>query len=112
MAVDTGAGVSIISSETGEKCFFSIPLTPCSTQLYIYTSSTIEVRGQFHADVLYEDQQAALPLIVVQETGPPLLGMNWLHTIRLNNVFKPGLGTMRRITVKLELKEDARPSFF
>ena len=141
MAVDTGAGVSIISSETYEKYFFFMPFTPCSTQLHPYTGSTIGVRGQFHADVLHEDQHVALPLIVVQETGPPLLGRNWLHTIRLNwncilkveaphsdfpdsidqklqatiqrhpNVFKPGLCTMRKITAKLELKEDARRKF-
>ena len=84
MAVDTGAGVSIFSSETDEKYFFSIPLTPCSTQLHTYTGSTIEVQGQFHAYVLYDDQHVGLPLTVVQETGPPLLGRNWLHTIRLN----------------------------
>ena len=90
MAVDTGAGVSIFSVETYEKYFFSIPLTPCSTQLHTYTGCTIEVRGQFYANVLNDDQHAALPLIVVQETGPPLLGRNWLHAIRLNwNVETP-----------------------
>ena len=55
MEVDTGAGVSIFSVETYGKYFFSIPLTPCSTQLHIYTGGTIKVRGQFYADVLYDD---------------------------------------------------------
>ena len=109
MKDDTGAGVSIISSEKYVKHFFSIPLTPCSTQLDTYTSSTIEVRGQ--------------------EIGSIPYGRNWLHTIRLNgtdrilklkfltqtsqipltrnyiqrhpNVFKPGLCTMRKVTAKL-----------
>ena len=111
------------------------------TVAHIHCLGTVEVRGQFHANILCEDQHAAFPLIVVQETGPSLLGRNWLHTIRLNwnrilkveaphsdftdstnqklqatiqrhpNVFKPGLCTMRRITAKLELKDDARPKF-
>ena len=82
-----------------------------------------------------------VPLLVVEGLSPSLFGRDWLSRIRLDgtkicnirvsetdlpqcvasqfrrtiqnnpNVFKPGLGTVKGITAKLEMKPDARPKF-
>ena len=93
------------------------------------------------AHLRYPYQSADVPLLVVEGSGPSLFGRDWLSRIRLDwtkicnirvsktdlpqgvasqlratiqnhpNVFKPGLGTVKGITAKLEMKPDARPKF-
>ena len=141
MEIDTGASISIISQETYQKHFSNIPLVHSSATLHTYTGGTIPVCGQFSADVHYQTKQAILPLTVVSGCGPSLLGRDWLHKIQLNwheilrvnvsspsipalsnqrlqatiqrhsAVFQPGLGTLKVITAKLELKDGAKPKF-
>ena len=141
MELDTGAGVSIISKETYNRHFKSTPLKPCNTRLHTYTGHPVEVSGQFHADLKYHDQHATVPLLVVEGSGPSLFGRDWLAHVNLDwkkicsiqvldsglsqdvrtrlhstiqshpNVFKSGLGTIKGLTAKLELKSDARPKF-
>ena len=82
-----------------------------------------------------------VPLLVVEGSSRSLFGRDWLSRIRLDwtkicnirvsetdlpqcvasqfrrtiqnhpNLFKPGLGTVKGITAKLEMKPDARPKF-
>ena len=82
-----------------------------------------------------------MPLLVVEGSGPSLFGRNWLSHVKLDwkricnihvsdpglpqdvktqlhttvqshpNVFKPGLGTIKGITAKLEMKPNAQPKF-
>ena len=40
--------------------------------------------GMREVEVKYESQGAKLPLVVVEGTGPTLLGRNWLGSIRLD----------------------------
>ncbi len=43
------------------------------------------VLGQLSVDVTYQKQCLQdLKLVVVEGTGPPLLGRNWLHHIKLD----------------------------
>ena len=51
MELDTGAGISIISSEKFHNNFNDISLKPCSTLLHTYTGDNIKVLGQFDASV-------------------------------------------------------------
>ena len=141
MELDTGAGVSVISEETYKKHFSGTPLMPSNTRLRAYTGQTLKVHGQLIAHLKYQDQSADVPLLVVEGSGPSLFGRDWLSRIRLDwtkicnirvsetvlpqgvasqlrttiqnhpNVFKPGLGTVKGITAKLEMKPDARPKF-
>ena len=81
----------------------------------------------------YHGQNAVLPLLVVQEDGPSLIGRNWLAQIRLDwnnifsinnrqsledllnqhsSVFQDELGTVRDVKVKLYVKENCTPTFF
>ena len=89
--------------------------------------------------VKYNEQYAKLSLIVTPGNGPSLLGRNWLSCFKLNweslftvsevpdddskmklerllekhnEVFKDELGTLKDVTVHLDLKEGAIPKFF
>ena len=74
-----------------------------------------------------------LPLLVVKEDSPALIGRNWLTKIQLDwrnifanseeqqlddllhrysSVFEDKLGTVRDLKVKLSVKENSNPKFF
>ena len=87
----------------------------------------------------YQNQSADVPLIVVEGSGSSSFGRNWLSHVKLDwkkicsipvsdtglpqdvkswlhtaiqsypEVFKLGLGTIKGITAKLEMKSDAQP---
>ena len=80
--------------------------------------------------VVYGEQKAKLPLLVVPGSGPSLLGRNWLKLIHLNwpeikkvsleldtllnkygNLFKDELGTVQNYQVKLHVNSEAPPRF-
>ena len=91
MEVDTGAAVSIISNKTRNSIpnLRKLVLQSTSAKLRTYTGETIQVVGELSVKVEYHGQNAVLPLLVVQEEGPSLIGRNWLTQIRLDwkNVF-------------------------
>ena len=141
MELDTGAGVSIISQETYNRHFKETPLQPSVTLLQTYTGHPVQVSGQFPVKLEYQKQNVTVPLLVVKGSGPSLFGRNWLSHVKLDwkkicsirvsdpglpqdvktqlhttvqchsNVFKPGLGTIRGITAKLEMKPDSQLKF-
>ena len=139
--LDTGAGVSIISQETYNRHFKETPLQPSVTLLQTYTGHPVQVSGQFPVKLEYQNQNVTVPLLVVKGSGPSLFGRNWLSRVKLDwkkicsirvsdpglpqdvktqlhttvqchfNVFKPGLGTIKGITTKLEMKHDSQLKF-
>ena len=141
MELGTDAGASVISEETYKKLFIGTPLMPSNTRLRAYRGHPLKVHGQLMAQLKYQDQSADVPLLVVEGSGPSLFGKDWLSRVRLDwtkicnirvsetnlpqgvasqlrttvqnhpDVFKPGLGTVKGITAKLEMKPDARPKF-
>ena len=114
---------------------------PSNTHLCAYTGHPLKVHRQLIAHLGYQDQSADVPLLVVEGSGPSLFGRDWLPQIRLDwtkicnirvsetdlpgvvasqlhttiqnhpNIFKSGLGTVKGITAKLEMKPDACPKF-
>ena len=50
----------------------------------------VKVTGQVKMSVKYEEQEAVLPVLVIQGKGPNLIGRNWLQEIKLNwrNIFQ------------------------
>ena len=84
MLLDTGASVSIIPESLYKKSFRDLPLMPSYEELKAYGGKSIPVRGQIKVNVKYEAQEKELPLIVVGNQGPPLLGRNRLESLRLN----------------------------
>ena len=132
MELDTGASLSLISEATYKA--LSLPaLSHTDIILSTYTGEKISPLGCIDVKVMYQSQEATLPLLVVAGEGPNLIGRNWLDYLKLDwsgiktlnsfsslgtvldkhtEVFHPHLGKLRDVTAKLYVKSDARPHFF
>ena len=86
MKVNNGASVSIISEYTYNKLWTHNipPLQETTLKLRTYTGETLQIHGAITVDVTYHDQTDTLPLLVVEGTGPSLMGRDWLTKIRLD----------------------------
>ena len=86
MELDTGAALTIMSETT----YYALwpqggPTIHQSTiSLKTYTGEPIKVRGRAEVQVEYNDQTLQLPILVVEGSGPTLLGRNCLHELRLD----------------------------
>ena len=131
MELDTGASVSIMSEEAWKKRFPKAPLEKSTLKLRTYTGEALDIIGQAHLQVAYQDQTANLPLQIIKGKGPRLFGRNWLRDIKLNwgsikkiscdldnvltkhkSVFNDKLGTMQGTKAKLFVKSGSKPKFF
>ena len=131
MQVDTGAAVSIMPEATFRQLWPNRELLPSQIRLQAYTKVPIPVIGCCIVNVGYEGQSAEMPLVIVADTGPALLGRDWLGQIRLNwhqihhvhnsslqsllaqhsAVFEEGLGTLQGYQAKIYVDSDAIPRF-
>ncbi len=85
MEVDTGAVLSVISEKERQVLFPTVHLRSTGIVLRTYTGQHMKVLGEISVHVQYLRQDVPeLPLIVVQEDGPCLLGRNWLSHIQLD----------------------------
>lgn len=133
--LDTGASTTVIPKSVHQELFPDLTLTPSSVVLKTYTGQTVTVCGQVIVSVSYQSEHFDLPLLVVETTGPPLLGRNWLETIKLNwnsifhtdttdvtpglqrimaaynNVFNDNAGQLRNHVQHIFLRENATPIF-
>ena len=85
MEVDSGAAVSLATETAVASLLTSTELHPSNTVLKTYTGEQIPVKGVLKVDVEYGQQRCAqLNLLVVQGSGPCLLGRDWLAVLRLD----------------------------
>ena len=84
MTLDTGAAVSVMSSEMWQEKLPQLKLQQSSLLLKTYTGEPLKLQGETNVTVTYQGQEVKLPLVVVTGNGPPLLGRNWLEHIKLN----------------------------
>ena len=91
MEIDTGVAVSIISDRTCTSLPYleKLPLQPTQATLRTYTGENILVLGELSVIVTCQGTNHTLPLLVVKEDGPSLIGRNWLTKIPLDwkNIF-------------------------
>ena len=136
MEVDTGAAVTLISKNTYEKSWpqdEAPQLQDAHLNLRTYTGEKLPILGSASVTVEYKGQREELRLLVVEGSGPSLLGRDWLgklrldwselHSIRsqhsaLDNVlakhqalFKDELGTVRGTTAKIHVAPEVHPRF-
>ena len=134
LEVDTGATVTVMSEKTFRHLFPSQRLQRSAVGLKTYTGEPMRIAGEVQVKVLYKDQPSReLPLVVVQGSGPTLLGRNWLRHFRLDwnsiksvsarkdplatllqeydEVFTDELGTIKPAKAKLCVSPTATPKF-
>ena len=131
MEVDTGSSVSLVSQSTFRKLWPERKLSECNYRLRSYAEEPIKVLGCMEVEVKYKGQEVRLPLIVVEGSGPTLLGRSWLENVVLDwheirhlstsslqdvlnkypDVFREGLGTLKNFEAKIHVDTNATPRF-
>lgn len=86
--VDTGAPVTIISTEDKKRYFPAEKLLPSDLELVSYCNNRINVEGMLNVTTEYRSESFELPLYVSNVRKQPLLGRQWITgmQIDLNNV--------------------------
>eukprot|EP00731_Ephydatia_muelleri_P017067 Em0010g165a len=134
--IDTGSAVTLVSERTWKKLNLDVKLRNSRVLLRTYTGDPISVVGEAKVAVSYNQQLSTLVLYVVKGTGPILLGRDWLRHIKLDwktvgqvasvnratmldsllkryhEVFQGGLGTLKGVHARLQVKPNAVPKFF
>ncbi|XP_064479042.1 uncharacterized protein K02A2.6-like [Ornithodoros turicata] len=141
MELDTGAAVSVISEENYLRMFSDVSLNCTNVVLRTLTGEMLKPLGVLEVTVEYRGQRYSLPLHVIRDHGPSLIGRDWLEHIKFDwtsvhkldasraqenkncsraisepcskysSLFKGDLGHIKGEVVKLHLKENARPCF-
>ena len=106
-------------------------LQQSTVNLHMYSGESDGVLGKFSVDVSYRDQQATLPLLVVDGSVPSLLGWDWMAHLRLDwtsiphiwygplwkllnryqTLFQDGVGTLKGYEAKLHIDPQAVPKY-
>uniref|UniRef100_A0A452HI29 ribonuclease H n=1 Tax=Gopherus agassizii TaxID=38772 RepID=A0A452HI29_9SAUR len=133
MELDTGAAISLVSETVYKEKLQHLPLKATKTVLKTYTGEAVPMLGTIDVKVELNGQAAKLPLFVVRGNYPALMGRSWLGKIQLNwaevhwmtkeetsltpilrkhaAVFGDDLGSMKGITVTLNIKPDSPPKY-
>ncbi|KAI4885438.1 hypothetical protein NFI96_003949 [Prochilodus magdalenae] len=137
MELDTGAAVSVISSELYKDKFAHLRLRTTNVVLKTYTGELLQPEGRLKVWVKLNKQRVRLPLYVIKGEAPPLFGREWLRNINLDwreiktvrtersassenlesvlnrhaEVFSKELGTLRGFEASLTLRPDQQPKF-
>ena len=131
MEIDTGAALSLISKTTYSQLWSegrAPTLEKLPIRLRTYTGEELKLVGKAVVKVCVENQEEVLDLLVVEGSGPSLLGRDWLSKIQLNwkeihkvhtkqasleeiltdhsNLFKDELGTIKGTSAKLHINPD------
>ena len=125
--IDTGASVSVLNATTNKE---RQELRKSGAVLCTYSGELIAILGTIEVNVQYEDQQASVPLVVVEGNGPNLVGRDWLKVFKLKwaeigllskapthwpilekcpEVFQEGLGTLQNTTAKMYVDPLTQP---
>ena len=142
MEVDTGAAVSLAPESAIVALLPSAEPQPFNVVLKTYTGEQIPVKGVLSVTVRYGQQSYSnLKLLIVQGSGPSLMGRDWLKVVRLDwrniakvtssvptsadlthqiaalqeryqKVFSESLGTISPFQAKLSVTKDALPKYF
>nr|XP_061825224.1 uncharacterized protein K02A2.6-like [Nerophis lumbriciformis] len=133
MQIDTGSKASIISDGVYKKVLRHLPLRPSDTRFKTYRGEPVPMAGMTDVVVQSNNQVRKIPIYIVKGDYPAILGRVWLekmklswHTVKMvsptatslaailrkhDEVFRKELGSMKDITVKLNIKPETTPKF-
>ena len=81
--LDTGTLHTIVSHRDWQR-LGSPQLRPTTLTLTCYGGQSLVVRGESVVSVRHGQQRHDLSLVVIDNDGPPLLGLHWIRTLRLD----------------------------
>lgn len=90
MEVDTGAAATIINEETYKRVIEGNlvknpqQLETAKVKPRTYTGELVKVIGTLSVTVKYEKPEVELQTLVVEGSGPDLMGRDWLSVLTLN----------------------------
>ncbi|XP_062620753.1 uncharacterized protein K02A2.6-like [Saccostrea cucullata] len=135
MEIDTGASVSIISEET-YKAIGKPDLQESKAKLKTYTGDEIPILGTCRVKVEYKSKSVNIPITVVRNRGPSLMGRDWLGEFQLDwseifsisefnkseglkktldkfeDVFRDELGAVKGMKAKIYVDQAAQPRYY
>lgn len=137
--LDSGASVSAIPFNVFTEKFQYFELSESELKLQAYTGHNIDVIGQFHPEIRFNDKVNNLKLLVVDSDGPSILGRDFLrrfgisfaeiNSIKSNfvrtgdsltlegiltnhsSVFEKGVGKFKHKQVHLSIDDNVNPIF-
>eukprot|EP00731_Ephydatia_muelleri_P014717 Em0008g437a len=139
MEIDTGAARTVMSQQAFKSTWgksVAPVLHDTHIKLCTYTGESLKVLGVADVTVMYKGQETKLPLVVVGQGGPNLLGRDWLRALKLDwgairlisanakhssweqilknhaALFKEELGTVKGVVAKVHVEATAAPSFY
>ena len=84
MLVDTGASVSILSMKWFKSLWTGahrLAIKPSGVNLRTYSGERLRVVGEAAVQVTYRGQKHSLMITIVEGSGPPLLGRDWVYKL-------------------------------
>ena len=105
MELDTGAAVSLLPYQVYQENFAHLPLDKTQVRLKTYTGEHVLPRGLIKVEVRKGTESARLPLLVVNGTGPPLFGRNWLAKIPIDWSYIKSLTCSTTVTLRQQRLE-------
>ncbi|KOB64775.1 putative tick transposon [Operophtera brumata] len=84
--IDIGSRISAVSKSFYDKHLSYLPTTSDGNKFHSYTGEAIVPLGRVTVKVTYRDVTLPLPLYIVNNGGPPLLGRQWLRKLKLNSI--------------------------
>ena len=139
MELDTGATVSVINETDYNQLDISSKLQPTDIRLRAYGDEIITPIGKVSVEVSHTNDKAELvDLYVVQGHHQALIGRPWLRSVKLDweiirnkmcpkpmnqlnefsvennfpDLFSEGLGKMKGVQAKIDMKINSQPKFF
>ena len=131
MEIDTS--MSIISQKVLKELWPRRSLSATKVRLCNYNKEPIPLVGCCNVNIECKGQTSNVPLLVVEGSGPTLLGRNWLGHIpidwtsinvvysssdslqmlfdRHSKIFEKGLGTLKGFKATIHVDPNARPRF-
>jgi transposase InsO family protein len=81
--LDTGTFNTIIGIQDWKK-LGSPPIRSSTLKFKCYSGYSLKVKGECYVQVKYKEKHYNLPMIIIYDTNPPLLGLQWIKTMQID----------------------------
>lgn len=130
--LDSGASISVMPRELFLRHFCFSDLNGTPTKVFSYSGHELVVFGMLKTDVEYNNKKIAMNILIVDSTGPPVLGRDFLTRFgiqfaQINSMtsicnlqellahfsalFDGGLGKYKYLQVHLDVIPNSKPIF-